>query len=211
MQKFKLSDRSHMEYYPNAVEATDHEFEEIWRFGVENVPPTPNPSNAKTNILRLQATFGAEYKFGRQTSKRVGGDCPDEWPSLVRRALEDARERDDRAETLKSVHVNWYPNGKAGVARHDDKDGPFVPDAPIYSYTFLSDPALPRTFLVYEKRFGKEPVRELAPADGSLLIMCGKMQTEFEHAVKPTAARKYANARRVNMTVRHLRPTISRS
>jgi TPR repeat protein len=43
------------------------------------------------------------------------------------------------AENELAAHVNWYPGGKAGLAPHDDKEGNFVVDAPIFSFTLNRD------------------------------------------------------------------------
>ena len=120
-------------------------FNELWAFGADDarVPPTRNPMNQKYFIKRKQATFGTSYRFAGQISKEIGGPEAS-WPVAVQMALADARSRSSRPETLTAVHTNWYPDGSAGLQPHTDNENLFIPNMPIYSYTLLSDPSLPR-------------------------------------------------------------------
>ena len=139
-------------------------------------------------------------------------DNEKEWPELVRLCLNHSREMIGQDARL-AVHANYYPDG-VGVGVHYDKDGPFNHDKSILSFTFLSDAARSRNFDIYtqestNKRKRDEvktspPVHSLPLPHGSLLIMGGKMQSEFLHGI---ASKQMKNHARVNLTVRHLAET----
>ena len=211
-----LSPKSWVTLVKNAVACDSAVFESCVAV-LKNMPATPNPMNPRTFLRRRQGTFGAEYNFGSQTSRRVGGDREEDWPELVKRVLRDARERDQSPQTLNAVHANYYPDG-AGVGKHSDKDGPFDHSKPIYSYTFLSDASRPRDFLIHDARAegfgkGKKRGREddahavFALEHGSLLVMGGDMQSEFRHEIKSLSKKKFEGKPhvRLNFTVRHLK------
>jgi len=93
----------------------------IWDRLYNGVAPTPNPMNRPGPPLRRkQATFGAVYRFGQQRSVRVDGP-EGTWPALVRFVLDDARARigEDKHQTFAAAaaHVNWYPDGRAGMGK----------------------------------------------------------------------------------------------
>jgi len=193
------------------MSCTRDEYEQLWRFA-DSVAPTPNPMNKRVNLLRKQATFGATYRFGAQVSERVDLPSRDTWPALVRRCVEDAVERtsDGKRDAYRSgiaAHVNWYPDGRAGMGRHRDAEPDLVPGAPIFSYSFSSASArgLPRIFDVY--RLGaKRPIAAVPLSHGDVLVMAGTMQETHEHGVRGTARRAYAGESRINVTVRAFKP-----
>ena len=200
-----------LRYEPAAMSCTRDEYEQLWRFA-DSVAPTPNPMNKRVNLLRKQATFGATYRFGAQVSERVDLPSRDTWPALVRRCVEDAVERtsDGKRDAYRSgvaAHVNWYPDGRAGMGRHRDAEPDLVPGAPIFSYSFSSASArgLPRIFDVY--RLGaKRPIAAVPLSHGDVLVMAGTMQETHEHGVRATARRAYAGESRINVTVRAFKP-----
>ena len=127
---------SFLRYDPGALAArcTRQAYDELWAVS-RDVPPTPNPLNRHTNIKRKQGTFGAAYAFGAQKRARLDGPNgvlgsrfanEDDWPSLVRLCVEDARRRvapgfggaDAFGPLRAAAHVNWYPDGTAGMGRH---------------------------------------------------------------------------------------------
>jgi len=200
-----------LRYEPAAMSCTRDEYEQLWRFA-DSVAPTPNPMNKRVNLLRKQATFGATYRFGAQVRERVDLPSRDTWPALVRRCVEDAVERtsDGKRDAYRSgiaAHVNWYPDGRAGMGRHRDAEPDLVPGAPIFSYSFSSASArgLPRIFDVY--RLGaKRPIAAVPLSHGDVLVMAGTMQETHEHGVRGTARRAYAGESRINVTVRAFKP-----
>jgi alkylated DNA repair dioxygenase AlkB len=100
------------------------------------------------------------------------------------------------------VHTNWYPDGTAGLDPHADDERDMVPDMDIYSYTFLSEPGNPRGFQIYTMDDNKKPIHELFLDHGDLLIMLKGMQQHYKHGVKKSAAKRFQNVKRINMTVR---------
>jgi alkylated DNA repair dioxygenase AlkB len=191
--------------YPEAVRTSPEEFKCLWEYGVTQVPPTPNPRangrSASPFIKRLQATFGAPYQFGAQLS--TGIPPPEEgWPDLIKKVLADARLRSERPDTLKIAHVNWYAGGDVALSPHRDDESKFQAGAPIYSYTFLSDPSKPRKFQVYT--LDQKLIQDINLPHQSLLIMGGNMQTTHLHGVKATMRKDMAEAQRINITVRSL-------
>jgi alkylated DNA repair dioxygenase AlkB len=187
-----------LEHTPKAIASDSELFEELWKLW-DVIPYTPNPMNKKTNINRKQATFGASYSFGAQKSFKV--DIPEaQWPNIVSKVLEDVK-RLSGSEKYKIVHVNWYPDGAAGLAPHSDNDSQMVPGMSIYSYTFLSEPGNPRGFQVYDKTNSKQ-LHDLQLDDGDLVVMSGEMQRGFTHGVKKSAAKRFKNLKRINLTVR---------
>ena len=191
-----------VQHASKAIRVDAASFEELWAYG-DSVAPTPNPMNKNYMIKRKQATFGSEYRFGQQLSHAVMGE-ESAWPQLVQLALQDARSRSSEPQSLRVCHVNWYPDGAAGLAPHADNEDLFQPGMPIYSYTLLSDPSLPRAFQIYE---GEEKTAKFSfrLGHGDLLVMAGNMQNHYKHGLKATAAKAYANLRRINVTVRHLK------
>lgn len=191
--------------HEKAVVPCDAEtFEELWGLW-ETVPWTPNPLNKKYNIRRKQATFGNTYNFAGQTSHQLPiGE--DEWPVLVKRVLSYTRCVTD-SDAYNVIHVNWYPDGSAGLEPHSDDLRKNIPGASIYSFTFLSEPGNPRGFQIYDKKTN-EQVTEFMLDHGDLMVMSTDMQSTHKHGVKKSTAKKYKNLRRINLTVRAWKPSV---
>ena len=105
----------------------------------KRVPPTPNPFNRNTCILRKQATFGAAYNFGQKNTTIKYGEY---WPEAVHRVLDMTKKLVEQQggdpELYNGVHVNLYPHGGAGVAPHQDSERELLDGLPIFSFTLLS-------------------------------------------------------------------------
>jgi len=172
-------------------------FDTAWTFS-DTIQSTPNPMNPKYTIRRKQCTFGAQYNFAGQKSVHVPRD---QWPDLVGKVLDDVRTRSG-TDAYNVVHTNWYPDGTAGLDPHADDERDMVPDMDIYSYTFLSEPGNPRGFQIYTMDDNKKPIHELFLDHGDLLIMLKGMQQHYKHGVKKSAAKRFQNVKRINMTVR---------
>ena len=86
---------------------------------------------------------------------------------------------------------------------------------PIFSFTFLNGDRQPRPFSIYHppKTPGNKPekVADVVLGDGDLLIMQGSMQRWFLHGVESTTAKRFQNARRLNLTVRAFQPVPKRT
>ena len=218
--------KSFLRYEPGLFSdtCTSVVYDELWDLS-RSVPPTPNPMNRSTNLRRKQGTFGSAYKFGAQASARVDGPSglfPEkfkgekEWPALVNMCVADARARISErhasafeAEGRLAAHVNWYPDGTAGMGRHCDCEASLVDGAPIFSYSFYSKGANspPRLFDLYEKKNIKatqaqKPFAAVPLAHGDLCIMAGEFQHSYEHGVRVTAAKAHLGNSRINITVR---------
>ena len=195
------------------------------------VPPTRNPYNANSMLLRKQVTFRArdavDYNFSGQS---VQNAPLDEAPELVRRVLDYTKRliafnreaygkwADVDPDTYNAVHCNLYATPAAGVKAHQDDEAQLIAGAPIFSYTFLaskdgSGAVQPREFEIstpYMRQVGgKNPrlvhdfmrVAGVTLGDGDLLVMQGNVQSEWYHRIVP-GSKLHANTERVNMTVR---------
>ena len=196
------------------------------------VPPTRNPYNSNSVLLRKQITFrerdAVDYNFSGQS---VQNTPLDEAPDLVRRVLNYTRRlivfnraqyaewADVDPDTYNAVHCNLYATPAAGVKAHQDDEAQLIVGAPIFSYTFLaskdgSGVVQPREFEIstpYMRQVGgKNPrlvrdfkrVAGVTLGDGDLLVMQGNVQSEWFHRIVPGNNRLHANTERVNMTVR---------
>ena len=223
---------SFLRYEPGALAAqcTREAYDELWAVS-RDVPPTPNPLNRHTRIKRKQGTFGAAYAFGAQKSARLDGPNgilgarfanERDWPLLVRLCVEDARSRveargagaDAFGPRRAMAHVNWYPDGAAGMGRHSDAEPSLVRGAPIFSYSFLSggEASPARVFDLYEKCGApasekQRPFAAVPLAHGDACVMAGAFQDAYEHGVRATAAKEHAGHSRINVTVRALART----
>ena len=196
------------------------------------VPPTRNPYNAGSVLLRKQITFRARdavnYNFSGQ---QVQNTPLDEAPELVQRVLDYTKRlvvanrehygkwADVDPDTYNAVHCNLYATPAAGVAAHKDDEAQLIAGAPIFSYTFLASKddsglVMPREFEIatpYMRQVGgKNPrlvrdfkrVAGVTLGDGDLLVMQGSVQSEWFHRIVPGNNKLHANTERVNMTVR---------
>lgn len=186
-----------MTYTRAALTVGRHTFDALWALW-DVIPFTPNPMNPKFNVRRKQATFGSSYEFAGQKSICMNMQEKD-WPELVRLVVDDARTRSG-SDAYNVVHVNWYPDGGAGLAPHADDIRKMVPGMCIYSYTFLSEPGNPRGFQVYTNT--DEIAQELLLDDGDLVVMTADMQKHFKHGVKKSTAKRFKHLKRINLTVR---------
>ena len=197
--------RSFVSYVHRALSVPRRDFESLWALGTDE-SKVKRTQFMGSLVNRRQATFGAGYSFSGQ--KNTIFNIPEnEFPAAVQMALEDARSRVGERESvrLNGVHVNWYPDGNAGVNAHADDEPHLVVDAPIFSYTLLeSEETAPRGFQIYMQD-GKTQVADIPLFDGDLIIMGGEMQRHFKHGVKKSAAKAFQNHRRINITVRAFR------
>lgn len=207
-----LSEHSRIRLYRKYVSVSREEFQKLYKFMEDDVDSTPNPMNTKTFLKRKQCTFvtpgTSSYEFG-QYNQTFRSEI-EEWPMVVQNAL---RETKTLASTLgvaedvyNGVHVNLYRDGSVGVLPHSDKEHSMLRGMPIFSFTLLSDDALPRPFSIYSR--DKVKLHDINLGNGDLLIMEGRMQEEFYHGVEPAKPPKqYKNLVRINMTVRAFRST----
>lgn len=210
-----LGHESYYELSPSELDCDATEFEALRAFMRDIVKDSPNPRNPRgAPLKRKQCTFvrpgAAEYEFG-QYNQTFRDNAP--WPPIVARALECARAHAARfgvdSVLYNGVHVNLYKNGSVGVKPHFDNEKSLVPGAPIFSFTLLSDPTLPRPFSIYT--LAAEKLQDVSLAHGSMLVMYGNMQTHFKHGVEAAKPpRLYKNLARINLTVRAFSPLAQR-
>lgn len=108
----------------------------------------------------------------------------------LRARLADALDRD-----LDSVLANLYRDGRDSMGWHRD-DEPLFEEVPLIASVSLGGP---RRFLIRPRGGGEKVEWQLG--GGSLLVMWGRTQERFEHAV-PKTARPVAP--RLNLTFRPL-------
>ncbi len=82
---------------------------------------------------------------------------------------------------LSGPGLNYYRDGQDSVAPHSDRELRQLDDTLVAILTLGAR----RPFLVRPKAGG--PSRDLAPASGDLLVMGGRMQLDWEHAVPKVA------------------------
>ena len=217
-----MSDERKVPSTPNKMGGYDrtkssHEGEPEWRHAFRKDGTEALWLNA---LCRKQATFGAKYDFG-QHNESIPLDA--NTPALVTRCLyfsrclaaEMERLRTENAGTggflseskpidpgkYNGVHVNFYPDGNAGVQPHYDKEGDLVEGYPIFSFTFLGGKKLlARPFSIY--KCDKTKLADIVLDNGDLLVMQGEMQKYFLHGVEKKPGRNYEGAARLNLTVR---------
>ncbi len=82
---------------------------------------------------------------------------------------------------LRGPGLNYYRNGRDSVAPHRDRELRELDDTLVAILTLGAR----RPFLVRPRRGG--PSRDLAPASGDLLVIGGRTQLDWEHAVPKVA------------------------
>jgi len=184
-----------VEHHKQHIHCTPDEFSELWNI-YDLIESTPNPINQKYMVKRKQCTFGAQYNFAGQQSKQFDGKLP----AIVSKVLNDVKNK-PYGYMYNVVHANFYPDGSAGLMPHSDDESEHVKGMPIYSYTFISCPGNPRGFQIYDKT-NSQQVNEFMLDHGDLLIMGRNMQKYYKHGVKKSAAKKFKDLKRVNLTVR---------
>jgi alkylated DNA repair dioxygenase AlkB len=107
---------------------------------------------------------------------RHGDDLPH--PALVH--IRDALARRYRVP-FGGAGLNYYRDGRDSVAPHSDRELRRLHDTRVAIVTLGAE----RPFLVKPKAGGRS--RDLSPASGDLLVMGGRFQMDWEHAVPKVA------------------------
>jgi alkylated DNA repair dioxygenase AlkB len=193
-----LSENSEYVLVPAAVTFSSADVSRMFD-EADRVSWTPNPMNAKYNLLRKQATWGAHYTFGKQKPQFMGP--VQDAPSLVQICLRDAQRRAKAyAAHYTGAHVNWYSSGAAGIAPHQDSDSDGFP---IYSYTVIRGTPDSRPFVISSDQQQTKDVRRIDLRSGDLLIMQGaRFQNDWWHSVPPKKQKAYTSQERINITIR---------
>lgn len=190
-------DNIYIEHIKHRVIPSEKDFEDLWNVS-DYIESTPNPMNPKYMIKRKQGTYGAQYNFAGQQSKSISSNF-DEYPTIIKMVLEDVKVL-SKSDKYNVVHVNFYPDGSAGLLPHADKEKDMLADMNIYSYTFLSEPGNPRGFQIYDQE--ETEIHNIMLDHGDMLMMSGGMQRKYKHGVKKSMAKKFKALRRINLTVR---------
>ena len=185
-----------------------------WMEDERNVPKTPNPLNRNTFVLRRQCTFGHNYSFGQDMTTIP--HPKENWPVAVQCALSMARaiamQLGHNPDSYNGVHANLYIGPNASVQPHTDDEPDMAREMPIISFTILGGRKMARDFQVYEMD-GTTKVAEIQLNDGDVVVMDGKMQQQFKHAVdkvrlrrhpdpQPIAPIDFTESKRINFTAR---------
>ena len=142
-------------------------------------------------IPRLTAWYGdpgCVYTYSRITMQ------PCAWiePLLVIKSKVDAL----CGLNFNSVLLNWYRDGADAMSWHSD-DEPELGPAPIIASVSLG---AERVFKIRQKPHRKgNPSRSIPLPDGSVLVMAGTTQQDYEHALARTAK---PVGSRINLTFR---------
>jgi alkylated DNA repair dioxygenase AlkB len=135
---------------------------------------------------RLSAWYGqAGYRYSGLSL------APQAWTPLlaaIRSAVEEAT-----GQHFNSVLLNYYRNGQDSMGMHSDDEAELGPEPVIASVSF----GAVRTFVMRHKR-NKQTLKLDLPA-GSLLLMAGKTQANWQHGINKSARVKEP---RVNLTFR---------
>ncbi|MBD1388822.1 alpha-ketoglutarate-dependent dioxygenase AlkB [Neiella sp. HB171785] len=139
-------------------------------------------------IPRLQAWFGPKpYRYSGETLPPQA--LPPVLELLMAQAMERAQARFD------SVLVNYYRDGRDHMGWHSD-DEPELGANPVIASLSLG---AARDFDL-RHRHSKQRIR-LSLSDGSLLVMAGRCQHEWQHALPK---RLRIQQPRINLTFRNL-------
>jgi len=197
----ELADGCLLTVVPGAVGVSPDVFRQTW----DEQPRAHTMMGIE--VRRRQRTYGSAYRFAGDGGDKARTTLSIETaPALVQRCVEEAAEVAKRLGYDNFVpdmaHVNWYPGGKAGIARHQDNEHDLEAGAPIFSFTFLAKGTPARIFRVAENKTGRGML-DLKPLNGDLIVMHGdRFQDRLWHEVPKTAARSAMLGKRINVTVR---------
>lgn len=209
---YSLSPSSSLALFRGGMQFSVTEFDALYHFMEHAVKASPNPRNPSTFLKRKQCTFvtpgTSGYEFGQENE--TFRSSVDEWPLAVQRTLHEVKRLAGvhfgiSGDSYNGVHANLYRDGSVGVNPHADKEVSMLAGKPIFSFTLLSDPTLPRPFSIYTPN--QEKLHDINLGHGDILVMYGNMQQEFKHGIEAAKPpKKYKHLKRINMTVRAFLP-----
>jgi alkylated DNA repair dioxygenase AlkB len=188
MKRHYLSKDSWIKVIPEAIGLDDDEFRQLWR-----MHPVHRDSmmmfGKMVTLPRYQALYGNDvvYRFSGSALQSRPVKSP-----ILKKVMDYTNEAEPKFE-YNGILVNWYRDGHDYVGPHADDEHDLVPTAPIYSYSFGAS----RLFRFIHNE-SKEKT-DILLEHGDLLIMGGRCQQEFKHAL-PKALR--IKEKRINLTVR---------
>lgn len=155
--------------------------------------PEVNLFGQRHKVPRLNAFYGdagVEYRYSGVVHQASG------WPP----SLQVLRRRIDSllGTRFNTVLLNWYRDGGDTMGYHADNEKELGPQPTIVSVSL----GAARRF-VMKRRNAPATKRELLLEGGSLLVMAGRFQEEWLHAVP---ASRGEMAGRINLTFRRVLP-----
>lgn len=197
---YELPHHSWVHQYPSLWKhrLEGKEYERFWNTHPEE-RGTVTVYGRQHQTPRWFQSFGRDYTFSREEHESLPITDP-YLVSLLKWVNSHAHYRRWIPEDLSynGILVNWYQDGDHHIGAHSDSEKGLVPEMPIFSFSFGQE----RTFVVTSKGNElEEPLRIQMP-DNSLLVMGGKMQKYYKHAVPK---QKYAKGSRINITMRIFR------
>jgi len=118
-----------------------------------------------------------------------------DWATTILATIEDGKWKTYR---FNQALVNYYMDGMHYIGRHSDDERQLLPDSPVFSASFGQE----RCFRIREKKT-RHIVSDISMANGTVIVMCGKMQKEYTHEVpKVTGEKGRVMGPRVNVTFR---------
>jgi len=180
-------------YITDIPETLIPDFEELYNAHPEERPDVLIPyTDTVSKAKRWQQVYGHAYNFGRLSHAPLDMSCIPGIEDLIKFAFPGVP-----ANEIGAV-VNWYAIGEDTIGYHSDNLIGLVHNSDICVYTFISHGEPARDFLLKHKT--TRIVTKMRPENGTLLVMRGDCQREYEHSI-PVRKGKYG--RRVSVTLRH--------
>lgn len=199
-KRIELSEKSHMEFQPNAVECTSKEFGQFWEEQCPTEKHKVQVFGKPVECPRYQKLYGKGVKYTFSGLTLHGSE---EIPELVSRCMRFAQEKYPEYPWQGAL-VNFYYDGTSYIGKHSDDERDLISGAPILSFSFGAK----RTFRIREKATDKIKA-EVETENRSMIAMCGEMQKEFTHEIPKINGKKgLAVGKRVNITVRCLKSIV---
>lgn len=192
-----LSSTSWIQIEREVITCTTEEFDSMW----SECPKTRETMKmyGKTiPIPRYQQLYG-ETSYSFSGMKLIPNPVI---PPLIQRCLDVAKKMYPDGLEWNGALVNFYRDGESYISQHSDDERDLVKDAPILSFSFGEE----RTFLVQSKT-DDAYIKELKvrTKHASLIVMGGRMQSEFTHGIPKMSAREGKGKPRINVTIRVFR------
>lgn len=121
---------------------------------------------------RWHASYLNKYQFSGQTP----GNKDTKAPKNVLTIFDYVNKHSDY--NYNQILVNWYLNGSHYIGVHSDDERQLAKDSNIFSVSLGAT----RKFRIRDKSTNKI-VKDFELKDGSVVIMCGKMQKEYKHEI----------------------------
>jgi len=144
----------------------------------------------KIPIPRLQAWYGDEGTIYQYSGIKM---TPNPWTRELEIILNKVCKT--TGHTFNSVLANWYQHGGHSIGMHSD-DEPELGNNPVIAAVSLGETRRLR----FRSKITNETLN-IEPEDGSLLIMQGEIQKNWQHEVVKT---KKAVAGRISLTYRQI-------